>query len=83
MSVLIQAKRLVYGEDMSTLLQSLAVVTTRTIENSLIFGGDLKKTTEIITSVVQEQGVKHDTGISHQDLKVINCSDYSFAKNPV
>ena len=55
---------------MSPLLQSLAVVTTRTIENSLIFGGDLKKTTEIMTSVVQEQGVKTDNNISGKDLKV-------------
>ena len=69
-NILFQAKRLVYGEDSSSLLKSLAVVTTRTIDNSLIFGGDLKKTTEIMTSIVQEQGARQDGAISHKDVKV-------------
>ena len=69
-NILFQAKRLVYGEDSSSLLKSLAVVTTRTIDNSLIFGGDLKKTTEIMTSIVQEQGARQDGAISHRDVEV-------------
>ncbi|XP_028393245.1 putative uncharacterized protein DDB_G0282133 [Dendronephthya gigantea] len=64
-----RAKRLVYGEDSSSLLRSLTLVTTRTIDNSLIFGGDLKKTTEIMTSIIQEQGEKQDGRISQKDLK--------------
>ena len=67
---ILQAKRLVHGEDSSSLLQSLAVVTTRTIDNSFIFGGDLKKTSEIMTSIVQEQGARQDGEIGHEDMKV-------------
>jgi hypothetical protein len=69
-SLFLQAKRLVNGEDSSSLLQSLAVVTTRTIDNSLIFGGDLKKSTEIMTSIVQEQGARQEGEIKQKDMKV-------------
>jgi hypothetical protein len=36
----------------------------------LIFGGDLKKTTEIMTAIVQEQGARQDGGISLKNVKV-------------
>ena len=79
-----QAKQLVYGEDPSSLLQSLSVVTTRTIENSLIFGGDLRKTNEILTAVVQESSVTPhqitltDIHVRHAD---IICGIH-FSRNP-
>ena len=75
-----QSKKLADGADPSPLIRGLSQLTTQNIDNSLILGGDLIKSQEIMAAIVQNNGQTDLLGMTRDDLEVRGkmtnaCSD--------
>ena len=69
-----QSKKLATGADPSPLIRELSQLTTQNIDNSLIFGGDLDRATDIMAAIVQHNGQTELIDMTREDVEVHkNC----------
>ena len=65
-----QSKKLATGADPSPLIRELSQLTTQNIDNSLIFGGDLDRATDIMAAIVQHNGQTELIDMTREDVEV-------------
>lgn len=65
-----QSKKLATGADPSPLIRELSQLTTQNIDNSLIFGGDLDRATDIMAALVQHNGQTELIDMTREDVEV-------------
>lgn len=58
------------GADPSPLIRELSQLTTQNIDNSLIFGGDLDRATDIMTAIVQHNSQTDSSDMTRHDVEV-------------
>lgn len=66
----IQAKGLGFTSNAQSVIQELDDASTETIDNSLIFGGDLQKATETINKIAKFLIGNQKENFGHDELKV-------------
>ena len=65
-----QSRKLAGGADPSSLIRELSLLTTQNIDNSLIFGGDLDRATDIMAAIVQHNGQTDSLDMTREDVEV-------------
>ena len=65
-----QSRKLAAGADPSPLIRELSQLTTQNIDNSLIFGGDLNRATDIMAAIVQHNGQTEFLEMTKEDVEV-------------
>ena len=68
-----QTKGLGHTESASSLTIELEEITSETIDNSLIFGGDLKMVAQILSTISQFLNSHQKENFDEKELKVNNC----------
>ncbi|XP_044183540.1 uncharacterized protein LOC114975600 isoform X2 [Acropora millepora] len=64
-----KSRNLAVGADPSPLIRELSQLTTQNIDNSLIFGGDLDRATDIMAAIVQHNGQTDSQDMTRQDVE--------------
>ncbi|KAJ7390600.1 hypothetical protein OS493_023989 [Desmophyllum pertusum] len=64
-----KSKKLATGADPSPLIRELSQLTTQNIDNSLIFGGDLNRATDIMAAIVQHNGQTELLDMTREDVE--------------
>ncbi|XP_048576484.1 uncharacterized protein LOC5517900 isoform X2 [Nematostella vectensis] len=64
-----KSRKLAEFADSSPLIRDLAQLTTQTIDNSLIFGGDLLKSVNIMSAIVQHNGQNDLLEVNRDDMQ--------------
>lgn len=65
-----QSRKLAGGADPSPLIRELSLLTTQNIDNSLIFGGDLDRASDIMAAIVQHNGQTDSLDMTREDVEV-------------
>ena len=65
-----QSHKLAVGADARPLIRDLTQLTTQTLDNSLIFGGDLLKSAEVMSAIVQHNGQNDLLEMERDDMQV-------------
>ena len=65
-----QSRKLAGGADPSPLIRELSLLTTQNIDNSLIFGGDLNRASDIMAAIVQHNGQTASLDMTREDVEV-------------
>ena len=69
-ALIFQSRKLASGADPSPLIRELSQLTTQNIDNSLIFGGDLDRATDIMAAIVQHNGQTDLLDMTSEDVEV-------------
>ncbi|XP_068751351.1 uncharacterized protein [Montipora capricornis] len=64
-----KSRNLAIGADPSPLIRDLSQLTTQNIDNSLIFGGDLDRATDIMAAIVQHNGQTDSQDMTRQNVE--------------
>ncbi|XP_022793143.1 uncharacterized protein LOC111332124 isoform X2 [Stylophora pistillata] len=64
-----KSRKLAVGADPSPLIRELSQLTTQNIDNSLIFGGDLTRATDIMAAIVQHNGQTEFLEMTREDVE--------------